>query len=97
MKAGRVQIRGHWWRIEIKRLGPSKGPNGWAATHGMCDYETRTIYLNPQFDLRSTLLHEVTHACQPDLDEDTVEQIENAHMESSRVLARLAGFKHPQT
>lgn len=89
MSAGRVQIRGHWWRIEIKRLAPSKGPAGWAATHGLCDYETRTIFLNPQFDLAATLLHEVTHACQPDLDEQTVLEIEVAHLDAQRALERL--------
>jgi hypothetical protein len=89
MSAGRVQIRGAWWRIVLKRLGPSKGAEGWAATRGLCDFSTRTIFLNPQFDLLPTLLHEVTHACQPDLDEDSVEQIEEAHVEAGRVLERL--------
>ena len=39
--------------------------------------------------MRTTLLHEVTHACQPDLDEPTVEQIEEAHINAVAVFHRL--------
>jgi hypothetical protein len=45
---------------------------------GLCDYGTRTIYLRPGTDLPATLIHEVLHACYPDLDEDSIEQGEEA-------------------
>jgi len=46
---------------------------------GLCDYATRTIYVNPAAaDQRSTLLHEVLHAALPDLTESAVEQTEEA-------------------
>ena len=88
-KKGRVRIRGQWWRIEIKRLAPIRKDGQWSPLHGLCDYAKRTIYLNPQFDMQTTLVHEVTHACQPDLDEPTVEQIEEAHVNAMAVFERL--------
>lgn len=89
MKAGRVRIRGAWWRIVIKVLAPSKVDGKWLPTHGLCHYESRTIYLNPQFDMAAALRHEVTHACQPDLDEQTVQEIEEAHLNADAVLRRI--------
>jgi hypothetical protein len=37
----------------------------------------------------ATLLHEITHACQPDLDEVTVEEIEDAHINAKKALEKL--------
>ena len=91
-KSGRVRIRGRWWRIEIKQLAPTKINGEWQTVHGLCDYTARTIFLNPQFDMQTTLLHEVTHACQPDLDEPTVDQIEAAHVNAIAVFSKL----HPR-
>ena len=88
-KTGRVRIRGKWWKIEIKRLAPTKIDGVWRSLHGLCKYTTRTITLNPQFNMQTTLLHEVTHACQPDLDEPTVEQIEEAHVNAKSVFSKL--------
>lgn len=45
--------------------------------------------MNPQFDMKATLRHEITHACQPDLDEPTVEQIEDAHINADKVFEKL--------
>jgi hypothetical protein len=39
--------------------------------------------------MRTTLLHEITHACQPDLDELTVEEIEEAHVNAVTVFQKL--------
>lgn len=89
--AGRVRIRGRWWKIEIKRLAPTRRGDQWFCLHGLCDYSKRTIYLNPQFNMKTTLLHEVTHACQPDLDEPTVEQIEEAHVNALAVFDKIYG------
>ena len=89
MKSARVRIRGRWWKIVIKRLAPVKTDGAWLALHGLCNYDERAIYLNPQFDMKATLRHEITHACQPDLDEPTVEQIEDAHTNADKVLEKL--------
>jgi hypothetical protein len=93
-KSGKVRIRGKWWRIEIKRLAPAKDGDVWLPVHGLCDYSTRTIFLNPQFDMQTTLLHEVTHACQPDLDEPTVGEIEDAHVNAMKLLQNIYGSSH---
>jgi hypothetical protein len=89
-KSGRVRIRGSWWKIEIKQLAPTKINGEWQTVHGLCDYAARVIFLNPQFDMQTTLLHEVTHACQPDLDEPTVEQIEEAHVNAMMVFKKIS-------
>jgi hypothetical protein len=89
-KSGRVRIRGKWWKIEIKQLAPTRRGDRWLSLHGLCDYTNRIIFLNPQFDMRTTLLHEVTHACQPDLDELTVEQIEEAHINAMAVFQKIS-------
>lgn len=89
MKRTKIRIRGKWWYIEIKKLAPIKRDGRWSPLHGLCDYARRTITLNPQFDMKSTLLHEVTHACQPDLDEITVEEIEDAHVNAEKAFEKL--------
>jgi len=88
-KGARIRIRGSWWRLVIKRLAPIKKDGQWRCLHGLCNYDERTIYLNPQFDMKATLRHEITHACQPDLDEPTVEQIEDAHINADKVFEKL--------
>lgn len=90
-KSARIRIRGRWWRLVIKRLAPIRKGGSWSALHGLCNYTERTIYLNPQFNMKTTLLHEVTHACQPDLDEPTVEQIEEAHVNALAVFDKIYG------
>jgi hypothetical protein len=87
--SGRVRIRGKWWKIEIKQLPPTRKGGRWLTVHGLCNYKQRTIFLNPQFDMKSTLLHEITHACQPDLDEPTVEEIEDAYVNGLAVFEKL--------
>lgn len=59
------------------------------ATRGLCDFEKRVITLNPQFNLKAALLHEVAHACQPDLEENAVEEIENAYLDAIRALEHI--------
>lgn len=88
-KSARVRIRGRWWKLVIKRLAPIKKEGQWRCLHGLCNYDERTIYLNPQFDMKATLRHEITHACQPDLDELTVDQIEDAHINADKVFEKL--------
>lgn len=85
----RVRIRGRWWHIVVKRLAPTRQGKSYFPMHGVCCYLTKTIFLNPQFDMKATLIHEITHACQPDLDELTVEEIEAAHVNGLSALEKL--------
>jgi len=89
LKSTKIRIRGKWWRLEIKQLAPVKREGSWVPLYGLCNYETRVVTLNPQFDMGETLLHEITHACQPDLDEVTVEEIEDAHINAKKALEKL--------
>jgi hypothetical protein len=75
-KAFKCHIRGKRWTIRIARP-PLK-----EVAEGLCDYETRTIYLKPGTELPATLLHEVLHACFPDLEEDAITAAENALIEA---------------
>jgi len=75
-KKARVRIRGAWWRILI--AAPPNAPEAL----GLCDYESKTIYVRPGADLVETLVHEATHAACPDLDETAVEYIELAIINS---------------
>ncbi len=65
MKSKTIFIRGELWTIV---LSTKKRKN-----LGLCDYEKKIIYLKRgQRDMRDTLIHEVIHACLPDLSEDSV-------------------------
>jgi len=80
-KPRRIRIRGGWWRVVFKRP-PLK-----ESLDGLCDYDTRTIYVNPKaLEQRATLIHEVLHACHKDLDEDSVAETEEAIETALRLL-----------
>jgi hypothetical protein len=68
----KVRIRGKNWRIVVAR------PPVKEKIEGLCEYDTRTIYLTPGTELPATLIHEVLHACYPDLCEDAIEEGEAA-------------------
>lgn len=87
--AHRIRIRGSWWKVIVKQLGPCKKNGKWVPTHGLCCYKKREIYLNPQFRILPTLIHEITHACQPDLDECSVEEIEDALISAFSLLKKI--------
>jgi hypothetical protein len=65
-KKARFLIRGAWWKILV-----APPPNAPEAL-GVCDYETKTIYIHQGVDLVETLIHEATHAACPNLDETAV-------------------------
>jgi hypothetical protein len=68
----KVRIRGKTWRIVVER------PPGKEKVEGLCVYDERTIYLRPGTDLPATLIHEVLHACYPDLNELSIMEGEDA-------------------
>jgi hypothetical protein len=89
MKRSNIRIRGRWWVIK-RAAPPKKGEaKGVGRTDGLCDYETRTIYVNPRSEeQRATLLHEVLHAALPDLDEDAIRETEEALENALQIFER---------
>ena len=43
---------------------------------GLCSYENNTIYIAPNSEALGTGIHEILHACFPDLNEESVEHAE---------------------
>lgn len=75
MKVRRLRIRGAPWRIVIGRPPLNK-------CEGLCVYQTRTIYVRPNSPDRSaTAVHEILHACFPDIEEAAIREAEEAIME----------------
>ena len=70
-KTAYIRIRGKRWRVVFQNGGDTK-------SYGWCDYDTRTITIRYSPQERETLIHEIIHACQPDLTEEAVIEIENA-------------------
>jgi hypothetical protein len=77
----RCRLRGKYYTLKFARL---KRP-----LMGLCNWDERTITianrLGGEVEL-DTIIHELLHACQPDLAEDTVEQTAT---DVARVLFRL--------
>lgn len=68
----RIKIDGKWWTVRIAR------PPGRETLDGLCDADTRTIYLHPKAIPRRSvelICHEVVHARLFDLDEECVDEI----------------------
>jgi hypothetical protein len=80
MKVRRVKIRGKTWRIVIGKMPARR-------TDGFCRYTDRTIFIRPRADHFTTAIHEVLHACFPDLEEGAVIDAEEAIV---RVLSVIA-------
>lgn len=74
-----VKIRGRRWKVKFQKGGDT-------TTYGDCDYESRTITVRQTPEARETLIHEILHACQPDLSEEAVIEIEDAITHSLNVL-----------
>jgi hypothetical protein len=73
-RARRVKIRGNWWRVIIGRT-PVRHVDGY------CKFSDRTIYIRPRADRFSTAVHEVLHACFPDIEESAIVEAEAAIMD----------------
>ena len=70
-KIGSIQINGSTWKYGY---GNTRTTNG-QKNDGLCVYETKTIYINPQpsISLEEIICHEVLHARFPDLSEEAVD------------------------
>jgi len=77
----RCRLRGKYYTLKFARLN--------RPLMGLCNWDERTITianrLSGELEL-DTIIHELLHACQPDLAEDTVEQTAT---DMARVLFRL--------
>lgn len=73
----RVRIRGKWWVLDWRRSRELRRRR----LCGECRWKSRVIFLTEQPDEReatATVVHEVLHACYPDLGEDAVIEGERA-------------------
>jgi hypothetical protein len=71
MRDFKHRIRGKWWRIKFRKP-PCKDDVG------LCDYDERTIYIHPDCDISAVMVHEITHASLPDIEETAVQETEDA-------------------
>jgi hypothetical protein len=74
MKVRRVKIRGKTWRIIVGRTPVRR-------CDGYCRMRDRTIFIRPRADRIATAIHEVLHACFPDIEEYAVTECEEAIMD----------------
>jgi hypothetical protein len=70
-RTARVKIRGRWWTVRFQKGGDT-------SAYGVCKFDTREIIVRRTPESAETLIHEIIHACQPDLNEDAVLEIEAA-------------------
>lgn len=66
-------INGKTWKIRFGHAGKTNGVDN----DGICDYETKTIFINPKSsrNLLNVLSHELLHARFRDLEEDAIEEM----------------------
>lgn len=77
----RCRLRGKYYRLTFQKM---KRP-----FMGLCDWTSKTITIADRLTGESeldTILHELLHACQPDLAEDTVDETAT---DIARILWRL--------
>lgn len=67
-----IRIRGVRWRLVLGRPPAN-------LCDGYCDYNTHTIYIRSTCgDVRASAIHEILHACLPDIEEEAIEEVEAA-------------------
>jgi hypothetical protein len=80
-------INGQKWKIQFGHAGKTDGVDN----DGICDYDKKTIFINPQSqrNLLNVLSHELLHARFRDLEEDAIEEmgtlIEEAYEEMCKI------------
>jgi hypothetical protein len=69
----RFKLDGSWWRVVIQR------PPVKELCEGLCDYDSRTIYLHPEAIRKNAVgivTHEVAHAVLQPIGEDHIRELE---------------------
>ncbi len=81
----RLKIRGKKWGIKIGRCPINK-------SDATCDYTNRIIIISPKAkDKQGAMIHEILHACLPDLEELAVIETELAVKDGLKILSSLPG------
>jgi hypothetical protein len=79
----RLKIRGESWRIVLARPPENK-------CAALCCYASRTIYVRPSYKAKlNGVIHEILHACFPDLTEEAVYEAERAMAVGITLAAQL--------
>jgi hypothetical protein len=85
-----VLIRGKKWKVKIARLPINN-------SDAVCDYANRTILISPSTkDKRAAMIHEILHACLPDLEELAICEIEFAILGGIKLIAKVEHAKEPE-
>lgn len=77
----RCKLNGKYYTLKFAKLKPG--------LLGLCDWDERTITIHPRLsgELKlDVIIHELLHACQPDQNEDAIDQTAT---NIARVLTRL--------
>jgi hypothetical protein len=83
----RLKIRGENWRIVIAR--PPKND-----CRALCEYQTKTIWIRPSADNKiECIVHEILHACFYDLEEEAIDEAEQAIIQGLLVVPKIVKFK----
>ncbi len=79
-KGKRILIRGQQWTLVLGRPPNNK-------CDGVCDYSSRTIYVRKTApDRVGTCIHEILHACYPEVEEYAIIETEKAIMAALEAL-----------
>jgi hypothetical protein len=94
-KIVKKKINGKLWKIQFGHAGKTDKVNN----DGICDYEKRTIFINPNSgrSLINVLSHELLHARFPDLEEDAIEDMGTLIEEVYYQMAEISFDKNKAT
>jgi len=84
----KILINGEYWTLKTK-YGPRKRV-------GEVDFDKRILYIRPkqsQFELVSTIVHELLHIIYPYLDEDVIENGEDMYFLTEKILKMVEAEK----
>lgn len=77
-----LTIHGEKWKLIFR--APKEGDDLMAEINpddqGLCSYDNKTIYIAPNSEALGTGIHEILHACFPDLNEESVAHAEEVLM-----------------
>lgn len=81
-----LHINGRRWTVYLR--APKTKTNG-VPDVGLCDYDSRTIYVTPGPQQDTVLRHEILHARFPDFSEDAILSVEQALYDAEQGLRQI--------
>ena len=81
-----IQIDGHRWTVKLKAPGTKTAG---VPDIGLCDYDSKTIFVKPGAQQDTILRHEVLHARLPDFSEDAILSLEQALYDADLALKAI--------